>query len=132
MKYLTLTNFLQYVAKNKGRVKIEDWGGIRMEKWRAVAFTGAVFLGFGIFMTLCLLSIGKAASGSMSSQEKLGKQVWQKHGCVECHTIFGHGGYLAEDLTAITKEVPANRLKEFLSDPPVMRPAKRRKHPGHC
>lgn len=100
-----------------------------MNKWGAAVFLGAVFLGLGIFLVVCLGSIDKVSSGPMSSKEKLGKWVWQKHGCVECHCLFGNGGYLGPDLTVITRKMPIERLKRFFSEPPVMRPAKRRKHP---
>src|SRR3990167_3813927 len=27
-----------------------------------------------------------------------GKQVWEKHACIDCHTLFGEGAYYAPEL----------------------------------
>lgn len=66
----------------------------------------------------------------MPEQAATGKIVWQRHNCVSCHTLFGNGGYAAEDLTHIvTKENPT-QLVEYLVQAPVMRPNKYRRHPA--
>jgi len=59
-----------------------------------------------------------------------GKFVWQKHNCISCHTLFGHGGYEADDLTHITADVKSSYLINFLVRPPVMRPNKHTHHPA--
>ena len=63
-------------------------------------------------------------------QAVAGKLVWQRHNCVSCHTLFGNGGYVGDDLTNITvKETPAY-LINYLVQPPVMRPNKYTHHPA--
>lgn len=89
-------------------------------------------------MMLSLVSFGWLISDSLSQlppaptspQYLAGKRVWQQHGCVECHTLFGNGGYNATDLTHISNQRSESWLREFLTNPPVMAPHRRRRHPG--
>jgi len=59
-----------------------------------------------------------------------GKKVWQSYNCISCHTLFGNGGYVADDMTHIVMKRGQDELKEFLINPPVMRPNRERLHPG--
>ena len=47
----------------------------------------------------------------------LGKNVWHKNNCINCHTIFGEGAYYAPDLTKIAQQRGAPYLRAFLKDP---------------
>lgn len=47
----------------------------------------------------------------------LGKDVWHKNNCINCHTIFGEGAYYAPDLTKIAQQRGATYLRAFLKDP---------------
>lgn len=47
----------------------------------------------------------------------LGKDVWHKNNCINCHTIFGEGAYYAPDLTKIAQQRGAPYLRAFLKDP---------------
>lgn len=84
-------------------------------------------LSFGLFVTTNLLS--STLPSDLSEQAKIGKNVWQKHNCISCHTLFGNGGYLGDDLTHITTKMNPSELVEYLVQPPVMRPNKYRLHP---
>lgn len=64
----------------------------------------------------------------MPEQAIAGKLVWQRHNCVSCHTLFGHGGYSADDLTNITAKKTSLDLINYLVEPPVMRPNKYTRH----
>ncbi len=59
-----------------------------------------------------------------------GKHVWQKYNCISCHTLFGDGGYVADDLTHIVAKKNPSVLVEYLVQPPVMRPNKYKHHPA--
>jgi len=59
-----------------------------------------------------------------------GKVVWQRHNCVSCHTLFGHGGYEGDDLTHITDQKNSSYLINYLVEPPVMRPNRYTRHPA--
>lgn len=58
-----------------------------------------------------------------------GKQVWQAYNCVSCHTIFGNGGYVGDDMTTIVNKRSDEELLDFFVNPPVMRPNRQRRHP---
>ena len=60
----------------------------------------------------------------------VGKLVWQRHNCISCHTLFGNGGYDADDLTNITTKRTLSYLIDYLVQPPVMRPNKYTHHPA--
>ncbi|MDP2016544.1 c-type cytochrome [Hydrogenophaga sp.] len=47
----------------------------------------------------------------------LGKNVWHKNNCINCHTLFGEGAYYAPDLTKIAQQRGAPYLRAFLKDP---------------
>lgn len=47
----------------------------------------------------------------------LGKDVWHKNNCINCHTLFGEGAYYAPDLTKIAQQRGAPYLRAFLKDP---------------
>jgi len=38
------------------------------------------------------------ASADLTEQVKHGKRVWEKHSCINCHTILGEGAYFAPEL----------------------------------
>lgn len=54
---------------------------------------------------------------AITPQVTLGKDVWHKNNCINCHTIFGEGAYYAPDLTKITKLRGEAYLTAYLKDP---------------
>ncbi|MCY1534362.1 putative heme-binding domain protein [compost metagenome] len=54
---------------------------------------------------------------NITSEVTLGKNVWHKNNCINCHTIFGEGAYYAPDLTKIAQQRGAPYLRAFLKDP---------------
>ena len=85
-------------------------------------------ISFGIFGIINFLSA--KLPNNLSSQAEAGKRVWQRHNCVSCHTLFGNGGYVGDDLTHITTKKNPAELIEYLVDPPVMRPNNYKRHPA--
>lgn len=85
-------------------------------------------LSFGLFVVICLYSA--RLPSPMPEQAVAGKIVWQRYNCVSCHTIFGDGGYNADDLTHITDKESTSQLVKYLVQPPVMRPNKYKLHPA--
>lgn len=57
-----------------------------------------------------------------------GKSIYQKKACVECHTLFGNGGYWGGDLTKAYAKFGSEGLKAYLTQPPLMRGAKKKRH----
>src|SRR4030065_2917154 len=39
-----------------------------------------------------------AQPGTISAQVAHGKQVWERHACIDCHTLLGEGAYYAPEL----------------------------------
>jgi nitric oxide reductase subunit C len=46
----------------------------------------------------------------------LGKDVWHKYNCINCHTLFGEGAYYAPDLTKITQLRGEQYLQAYIRD----------------
>lgn len=67
---------------------------------------------------------------TISEEATAGKKVWQQYNCVSCHTIFGHGGYVAKDLTSVVSQKSLEEMKDFFSSPPVIPPNKELFHPS--
>lgn len=42
---------------------------------------------------------GTNRASTMTTQQQLGKKIWQDNNCQSCHQIFGLGGYLGPELT---------------------------------
>ena len=53
----------------------------------------------------------------ITPQVTLGKDVWHKNNCINCHTLFGEGAYYAPDLTKITKLRGEAYLTAYMKDP---------------
>jgi len=85
-------------------------------------------LSFGLFIAVTLISA--RLPSPIPEQAVAGKLVWQRHNCVSCHTLFGNGGYAADDLTHITTKETPSYLINYLVQPPVMRPNKYTHHPA--
>jgi len=81
-----------------------------------------------LFVAITLISA--RLPSPMPESAVAGKFVWQRHNCVSCHTLFGHGGYEADDLTHITTKETSSYLINYLVQPPVMRPHKYTRHPA--
>ena len=56
-------------------------------------------------------------SDKITPQVTLGKDVWHKNNCINCHTLFGEGAYYAPDLTKITKLRGEAYLTAYMKDP---------------
>lgn len=81
-----------------------------------------------LFVSITLISA--RLPSQISEQAVAGKLVWQRNNCVSCHTLFGNGGYAADDLTNITDKESSAYLINYLVQPPVMRPNKKTHHPA--
>ncbi|QAU35206.1 c-type cytochrome [Janthinobacterium sp. 17J80-10] len=54
---------------------------------------------------------------NMTKEVILGKDVWHRNNCINCHTLFGEGAYYAPDLTKITQHRGAAYLTAYMKDP---------------
>ncbi|MEO5375923.1 MAG: cytochrome c [Alphaproteobacteria bacterium] len=68
---------------------------------RNVFYGGTAFF-FIIFVALVshsvVLANATADANPITPSVKAGKHVWEKHACIDCHTILGEGAYFAPEL----------------------------------
>lgn len=69
---------------------------------RNIFYGGTVFF-FAVFVLLVVQSVAYVSdstpnSGHIDEKVALGKEVWERHSCINCHTLFGEGAYFAPEL----------------------------------
>lgn len=68
---------------------------------RNIFYGGTVFF-FVVFAGLVAHSVTKAndiaASHPITESVAAGKKIWERHACIDCHTILGEGAYYAPEL----------------------------------
>lgn len=114
-----------YPANTTPELFFTEWEG-NLLKLRTFLLLST--LTFVLFVAITLKS--SRLPSPISEQAITGKYVWQSNNCVSCHTLFGHGGYAADDLTHITAKKNSLYLIDYLVRPPVMRPNKYTHHPA--
>ncbi|MEZ5676130.1 nitric oxide reductase, NorC subunit apoprotein [Thalassovita litoralis] len=62
----------------------------------------------------------------LTESVKLGKHVWEKHACINCHTILGEGAYFAPELANVmtrwgveTSDEGYDALKNWMQSMPT-------------
>lgn len=96
---------------------------------KAVAFVLVLTVALLVFLALSVFSLFAVDPRAVPEKVAAGKRVWQRYGCVECHTVLGNGGYNGPDLTHIAAVRRRQDLEDFLTRPQPMRPHARRRHP---
>ncbi len=96
-------------------------------------FIGGTALCTAVFIWLTIdthTTIPKRTHTDQLTEEViLGKRVWHKYNCNDCHTIVGIGGYYSPDVTKAYSTKGETWLKTFLKNPESPDP-KRRKMPN--
>lgn len=98
--------------------------GVHMKKFFFITLVGSTL----IFALLTYYSTNNFNYRLIDQQVVVGKQVWQRKGCTECHTLFGNGGYNAPDLTYVVSKLGRSELEDFLSERPIVRTSLRKRH----
>lgn len=62
----------------------------------------------------------------LTDEVVLGKRVWHKYNCNDCHTILGIGGYYSPDMTKVYSSRGEIWLKAFLRNPDSPDPNRRK------
>ncbi|SFL34685.1 c-type cytochrome [Pelosinus propionicus] len=96
-------------------------------QFRLKIFLAAIFFSVALFSFVIYDSIAGNLSNVPSEAVK-GKIVFQKKACIECHTIFGNGGYYGGDLTKVYEKFGSDGLREYLTNPPLLSGAKKKQH----
>ncbi len=95
------------------------------------AFVSLLLATMSLFASLVYNSILNAAAAYPIPPDAVqGKLVFQKNACIECHTVFGNGGYLGGDLTKVYDKTGDKELKDYLVQAPILTGAKKKRHVG--
>lgn len=82
---------------------------------------GSTVLAVAIFVGMTVDShrqFGKLTNADkITTEVKLGQDVWHDNNCINCHTLFGEGAYYAPDLTKITQHRGDAYLTAYMRDP---------------
>ncbi len=62
----------------------------------------------------------------LTDEVVMGKRVWHKYNCNDCHTILGIGAYYAPDMTKVYSSRGDTWLKQFLKNPDSPDPHRRK------
>ncbi len=92
-------------------------------------FVATVLSSFLVFSLLTMITVRSIRPPVVPPRAAMGKIVWQKGGCVQCHSLFGNGAYNAVDLTRETEVRSREWLRRFFQEPPLMRPGGKKRHP---
>ena len=60
-----------------------------------------IFLGLSVHSHLYIVNTSTNAE-TLTESVALGKRTWEKHACINCHTIMGEGAYFAPELANVT------------------------------
>ncbi len=61
----------------------------------------------------------RAHHENLTPQVILGKTVWEKNGCIGCHTLLGEGAYYAPELGNVYKRRGAEFIKAWIKSRPT-------------
>ncbi|HWR42954.1 c-type cytochrome [Sporomusa sp.] len=93
------------------------------------AFVSLLLLTISLFSLLVYNTILNVSSSQPIPPDAIpGKIAFQKQACIECHTVFGNGGYVGGDLTKVYEKSGEAALKEYLVHPPILTGAKQKRH----
>ncbi|MCZ4280303.1 cytochrome c [Kiloniella laminariae] len=98
---------------------------------RNIFYGGTIFFAV-IFIALVINSVNYATDSETSNASELnekvalGKEVWERNSCINCHTLFGEGAYFAPELGNVwvrrggreDAEGAADFIKEWMKSQP--------------
>ncbi|MCB9683498.1 MAG: c-type cytochrome [Alphaproteobacteria bacterium] len=102
-----------------------------LSKSQARLFFLTATAGFSlVFLGLTVDSIrqvpARSHADAMTPEVLHGRELWDDHNCMGCHTILGEGAYYAPELTKVVERRGEAWLKTFLRDPEAMFPGQRK------
>ena len=97
-------------------------------RWMLLTYCAGLILagiGFGGLISQSINSIEMEIIPRAAVQ---GKQIFQRKACVECHRVFGNGGYWGGDLTKAYAKLGHERITGYLTAAPLLSGAKHKRH----
>lgn len=98
---------------------------MRQKLWIFCAITVLASIGF---IVLVSQSINNIETQVIPIEAVQGKKIFQRRSCIECHTIFGNGGYWGGDLTKAYDQYGDTRIVDYLTIAPLLGGAKKMRH----
>lgn len=98
-----------------------------MRRMLLIYCAGLILAGIS-FGFLVLQSIISIETQMIPSEAIQGKRIFQRKACVECHTVFGNGGYWGGDLTKAYNRLGHERIIGYLTAAPLLSGAKNKRH----
>ena len=84
-------------------------------------FIGGALIFSIAFLALTMDTLGQVPTRTnaqnLTEQVVAGKLAWQRHDCIDCHTILGNGAYYAPDLTKVARTRGTTFLRSWLKKP---------------
>lgn len=81
-------------------------------------FIGSTVVVVVIFAVLTILSHKsfpeRTHPENLTAQVVWGKRVWEKHACIDCHTLLGEGAYYAPELGNVIKRRGVDYVRTVL------------------
>lgn len=90
-------------------------------------FVLTLLTSLAVFTFLLYISL-IGSNQELPAEAEQGKLIYQEKACVECHTLFGNGGYRGGDLTKSYSRFGRDGLAAYLTDPPLLSGAKKKRH----
>lgn len=98
-------------------------------------FLTGTLLCLGAFVLLTIDTIKRVPAQTHADKitpaVKRGKDLWDKHNCMGCHTIMGEGAYYAPELTRVIERRGATFVAAMLKNPEAMYPGERKMQNYH-
>jgi nitric oxide reductase subunit C len=93
-----------------------------------------IFYGGSLFFILLFLALTFDTHGTIperSNTDELtpkvahGKEVWEEHNCIGCHTLLGEGAYYAPELANVYTRRGPEFIKSWIKTQPTGAPGRR-------
>lgn len=81
-----------------------------------------------VFIFLVSQSISNIETQVIPMEAVQGKKIFQRKACIECHTLFGNGGYWGGDLTKVYDKYGYTRIMDYLTVAPLLGGAEHKRH----
>lgn len=91
-----------------------------------------IFAGLTVHSHFYIVNTSTDREG-LTESVKLGKEVWEEHSCINCHTILGEGSYFAPELGNVwtryggpdNPEAARNAISSWIRMQPLGAPGRR-------
>ena len=87
-----------------------------------VPFIAVVLYGL-IFFFLLQHPGYESEAGPIGAEAARGREIWRRHNCSSCHSLYGLGGFLGPDLTRLARTRSAGYMQSIIRNGNGLMPA---------